>query len=172
MHHLIKNYMALIISFLVFLSSISMPDYPSSQIEVNGMRVVWKIAGKCIDFELSAPTSGWLAIGFNASEDLAGTYLIMACVELGKVKVVEYKTLAPGDYRPITDLGGKASVEILGGHEEGNATQVRFRIPQQVSDGFHKSLLPGSKWRLLVAYSREDDFKHHSMMRTNIAITL
>lgn len=164
--------MALVLLGVVLLSSVGISHDPPSQIEVNGMRVVWEIAGKSIDFELSAPTRGWLAIGFNASEDLEGTYLVMSCVEAGKVKVVEHKTLAPGDYRPITDLGGKASVEILGGNEQGNASQVHFRIPQQVSDGFHKSLLPGSKWRLLVAYSREDDFKHHSMMRTNIAITL
>lgn len=151
--------------------SLMLPEQRPS-LEVNGMKVKWVIKDKHIQFELSAPTKGWLAIGFNETEALPNTYLVMACVVHGKVMVVEHKTLAPGNYQPITALGGQASVVLLGGKEQDNATTVQFSIPQQVADGFHKRLLPGSKWHLLMAYSREDDFKHHSMMRSNIAITL
>jgi DOMON domain len=157
----------------VWLSALSAP-LPAQRppLEVNGMIVNWVIKDKYIEFQLSAPTTGWLAIGFNETDALPGTYLVMARVQQDVVQVVEHKTLAPGDYQPITVLGGQAAIMVLSGKEQGNATTVQFRISQQVADGFHKQLLPGSKWRLLVAYSREDDFKHHSMMRTNIAITL
>jgi DOMON domain len=154
------------------LSGLFLSDRSQHSIEVNGMKVHWSTVGRDIAFELSAPTTGWIAIGFNETESLAGTYLVMARVRAGVAAVVEYKTLAPGDYRPITALGGRASVVVIGGAEQGNSTSVRFRIPQLVTDGFHKQLLPSSKWRLLVAYSREDDFQHHSMMRTNVEINL
>ncbi len=161
------------IALAVWLSALS-TTLPTQRppLEINGMTVNWVIKDQHIEFQLSAPTTGWLAIGFNETDALPGTYLVMARVRQRVAQVVEHKTLTPGDYQPITALGGQASVVVLSGKEQGNITSVQFRIPQQVADGFHKQLLPGSKWRLLVAYSREDDFKHHSMMRTNIAITL
>jgi hypothetical protein len=141
-------------------------------ITVNGMSVQWAFHGDQIEFTLSAPSQGWLAIGFNESSALPGTYLVMGRVQDGAAEVVEHKTLAPGDYRPIYTLGGQASVSGVNGQETSAGTTVRFCLPQYVADGFHRKLSPGSRWSLLVAFSREDDFRHHSMMRTHLPVTL
>ena len=134
------------------------------------MKLQWEFVGEDIEFQIEAPSKGWLAIGFNETAALPGTYLLMASVENQVTKAVAYKIIAPGDYRPITTLGGKANLVILEGQEAQQQTTVRIQMPQFVNDGFHKKLIAGSTWTLLLAYSREDDFQHHSMMRTSLPI--
>jgi DOMON domain len=150
------------------------PGVPVSAgaVSAQGMSVRWAFSGDQVEFTLSAPTQGWLAIGFNESDALPGTYLVMGRVQAGKAEVVEHKTLAPGDYRPLHTLGGQASVSGVTGRETSSETVLRFCLPQWVADGLHRRLVPGSRWSLLLAYSREDDFQHHSMMRTHMPITL
>ena len=58
------------------------------------------------------------------------------------------------------------------GEENASGSRVSFRIPIHSLDGYHKNLLPGTSFHLLMAYSREDDFTHHSMMRTSVQITI
>ena len=141
-------------------------------VTAQGMTVTWQQVDGGWAITMTAPTQGWVAIGFNESEQLTGTYLIMGAVENGQAKVVEHRTLAPGDYRPITELGGRVSVSQVQGSENATGTQLGFWIPEQAADRLHKQLKPGSKWHLLLAYSAEDDFAHHSRMRTSIPIEL
>lgn len=173
MRHL---YLSILLLFTMLGACIS--NHPPKQNPIGGtiskncMKVSWQFEGDEILFELEAPSTGWLAIGFNETSALPETYLLMACIAKGKPKAREFKTISPGDYRPIVDLGGEASIKHVEGQESPQKTTIRVKIPQRVNDGFHKALTKGSKWSLLLAFSREDDFKHHSMMRTSISIVL
>lgn len=148
------------------------PQDSMKEVRKNNMRVSWKLEKEHIQIEIEAPTNGWVAIGFNETSSLAGTYLLMGRIQNGKAEVVEHFTEKPGSYKPITKYGIPNQVSSTSGDEKGNLTKLKFSIPISKSSKYHKQLSSGTKWNLLMAYSVDDDFQHHSIMRTSIEITL
>ena len=142
------------------------------QISKNGMTVKWEFKDDRVFFQMSAPTKGWLAIGFNDSEQLTGTYLLMGNVVSGNANVVEHYTRKPGDYLPISELGDRGEVGNIGGKETKLGTTLNFSVPIKSKSKFKKHLKSGTLFNLLMAYSREDDFQHHSVMRTALSVNL
>jgi hypothetical protein len=138
----------------------------------NGMTVTWYHQNERIYFGISAPTEGWVAIGFNFSDDIKGTYLLMGNVVDNKPNVVEHFTIRAGNYKPFTALAVPSEVQHLEGIENNRNTTLSFSVPEKANSKYQKDLLPGLKYVLHIAYSGEDDFQHHSMMRTTVTISL
>ncbi len=134
----------------------------------NGVMVNYTHHGNIISFDLSAPTTGWIAIGFNKRKGIAGSHLIMSRIVNGKPEVVEHYTISAGKYKPITDLGGKSAISNIKGEQDNGATNVSFDIVFSPIDQYHKDLSEGKEYYITLAYSQSDDFQHHSIMRTNI----
>lgn len=142
------------------------------KITKNGMTVNWQIEGERLRLTMSAPTRGWVAIGFNDREGLAGTNLIMGCVKEGKAEVSDRYIVASGDHRSIVGMGGTAATQLVSGRETGDSTTLEFTLPLRAPDRWHHDLKTGKIYYLLMAFSRDDDFAHHSMMRTSETISL
>lgn len=137
----------------------------------NSMEVCWTFSEDKIRFALKAPTTGWVGIGFNEQSELAGTYLLLARVANGKAEIVEHFVISPGDYISIESLGATPVAVLLSGVETSD-TEVTFAVPISPLHKYGKSLKEGMKYEMLIAFSREDDFQHHSTMRTSIEVTL
>ncbi len=145
---------------------------PMNQVEYQGMKVFWTFEGKDIRFQITAPTEGWVAIGFNTRDELKGTNLIMSQVVNDFPVLSDRYILVAGDHRQVQDLGGIAAATLVSGKETPMCTRIELVVPIKASDRFHHELLPGSSIHLLLAYSQEDDFDHHSLMRTSLKIQL
>ena len=143
-----------------------------NEISKNGMTVSWKIEGDVLQLSMKAPTDGWVAIGLNSVDELAGTNLIMGCVKDGNTSLSDRYILAPGKHQSIQDLGGTSAVKLISGQELASETSLEFTLPLHAPDQWHHELKPGKKYHLLLAFSRADDFEHHSMMRTAVEISL
>ena len=141
-------------------------------VKKNSMTVQWYYANDRIHLEMEAPTNGWVAIGFHEEASLADAYLIMGAVNEGRVVVEEHYTHQPGSYQSIQSLNGTNWIEMPDGDETNQKTRVAFSLPLRAPDQYRKSLQPGQTYHFTLAYSREDDFQHHSMMRTSLCITL
>lgn len=148
------------------------PQDSMKEVRKNNMTVCWKMEKEYIQVEMEAPTNGWIAIGFNETSSLKGTYLLMGRIRKGKAEVVEHYTEKLGNYKPIADLGVPNQVISISGHEKGNLTKLKFSIPISKSSKYHKQLSTETKWTLLLAYSVDDDFQHHSIMRTSMEIII
>jgi hypothetical protein len=165
--------MSKIINALVLLGSLSsFEPLQHTQIEKNGMKVQWAYIKDRIFFEVEAPTSGWLAIGFNTSSAIEGNYLIMGHVVKGITTVIEHFTISAGNYKSFNDLNVASSIENESGQENNNQSKIKFSLPVKANNPFAKHLVAGTNYTLLLAYSQEDDFLHHSIMRTTIDIKL
>lgn len=141
--------------------------------EKNGMLIRWKFGEQKVFFEISAPGSGWLGIGFNPSSGLSGTNLIMGAVlKDGSVRMSDRHIVAPGEHHSIEEMGGKSVLTDISGVQKGGLTKINFAMPRDFSDKYHFALSAAKRYHLLIAYSREDDFSHHSMMRTEIEINM
>lgn len=138
----------------------------------NNMEINWHHKGPNIHISMSAPTEGWVAIGFNPSPGIKGTYLLMGHIEEGKPDVVEHYTLSPGNYRTLESLECSPRVKNIRGSEKEGTSLLSFTIPTRVNSAYHQDLSEGNEYNLIIAYSREDDFQHHSMMRTSVRVEL
>lgn len=136
------------------------------------MMVNWHFDLNRIHFELNAPTDGWVAIGFNDQVGITDTYLLMGNVINNKPNVEEYFTLRPGDYQSLKSLGISNEVKNISGYENNNNTYLQFSLPINAQSKYQRDLSIGKNYVMLIAYSQEDDFQHHSIMRTSINVKL
>ena len=150
----------------------SKKDHSFSQIEKNGMKLRWKVEGENLICELSAPTKGWIAMGFNTQSGLSKTNLIMGAIRKGKAVVEDHHILSPGVHKKMEALGAKSLIHSISGKETTEGTRIQFSIPLNPKDSYHHHLKKGNTYYVLLAYSWEDDFDHHSAMRTEVEIIL
>ena len=165
-----KTSITLLIMFLHAASS-TQGQEPKKVLE-DGMAVSWHFDDTNIHFEMSAPTSGWVTIGFNEASGIKYSYLLMGNVVNGKAYVVEHFSQSPGNYSPIENLGGTVQVWNISGQEEKGSTTIEFTLPIGRPTAYQKELLKGKKYHMIMAYSVDDDFQHHSIMRTSVEIQL
>ncbi len=52
----------------------------TQSIGIEGMTVSWHFAEGFIDITATAPTRGWVAVGFNRRDEIVGTNLVMGAV--------------------------------------------------------------------------------------------
>jgi len=96
----------------------------------------------------------------------------MGRIKGGRPEVVEHYVEKPGLYKPISEYGVLNRVISVWGEESKKGTILRFSLPTFKTSKYHKELRSKSKWCLLIAYSRDDDFQHHSAMRSSVNIIL
>jgi hypothetical protein len=145
---------------------------PNREVEKNGMLMRWYYQHDSIHLEVRAPTRGWVTVGFNEKESMSGAYLLMGRVRNGRAEVVEHYTHSSGNYQPITTLGESSLISTVEGEELDHTTVIRYAIPIHPPTRYRKDLAPGNSYFMTLAFSREDDFQHHSMMRTSVNVTL
>jgi hypothetical protein len=169
-----KNLRTLIFLFLIGLINSNCMEAQEKMrtISQNGMKISWTYKNDRIFFEMEAQTDGWVAIGFNDQEGMAGTYLIMGNVINGKASVVEHYTISAGNYKKFSDLGANNSVKDVQGSENKQHTKLQFSLPIKSSTQYSKDLSHEKEYIFLLAFSQEDDFQHHSIMRTSEEIIL
>ncbi len=144
----------------------------SKSINKNGMTVSWSFNDERICFEMTAPTKGWIAIGFNESHELTNTYLIMGVVNNGKTTVKEHHVFEPGDYQSFVAIDEPESIYNVSGQQTNTQTTIKFTLPISSFFQYTKQLKQGAAFNMLLAYSLEKDFQHHSIMRTSINVKL
>ena len=81
-------------------------------ISKNKMTVKWHHENEHVYFEMSAPTTGWVTIGFNTNSSLVGSTLLMGNVINGKTSVLEHYTIDLGNYKPIEKLGATSEMDV------------------------------------------------------------
>ncbi len=138
-------------------------DY-GNLVEQGGVVFAWRIEDGVLHGMMEAPTTGWVAVGFNDVPQLRGTRLIMGAID-GRVVVEEHRALVPDHVRTAIVPGATGS-------EQGGRSTLVFAIPLDPGRPGEVVLKPGMSVHLTLAYSRSDDFFHHSSMRTAVGVTL
>ncbi|HPO50127.1 MAG TPA: DOMON domain-containing protein [Spirochaetota bacterium] len=129
-----------------------------SLVETKGIKFAWKTNGDNLDVILSAPTTGWISVGFDPSNKMKDADYVLVCVENGVAKARDDFGTSNLGHKSDVELGGKDDVTNLEGFEKDNYTEVKFSIPLDGGDKFDKKLTPG-KHTILLAYSKKDGFK-------------
>ena len=159
----IKSFLALFTYFVV-VSSL----YGQQRVEASGILFEYGVEGKLLKCSLSAPTKGWVGVGFNSKNSIVGSDLLLFNIVDGKVSSTDLYVKGVGNPIKDTDNGGVHSIVVQGGNESNSVTEVHFTIPmdsKDANDFVH--ILEKEAW-LILAYSISDDFKHHSRIRKHL----
>lgn len=138
---------------------------------VSGISFTYTLTGTNLECTLTAPTHGWVGVGFNRKNTIVGSDLLLFHVVDGKTTSTDMYVKRLGN--PVKDslLGGRNSISVLDGTEGKHGTTIRFSIPLNSGDPNDFVHEIGKEFWLILAYSVDDDFSHHSRVRKHISFT-
>ena len=142
----------------------------------GGIKLTWQPEGPNLHVTLKAPTTGWVAVGFDPDPNLGmnGANLILGYVAGGVVFVRDDFGISPNSHDADTNLGGRNDVTNPRGEEKGASTEISFTIPLDSGDPYDKALVVGRTYRVLLARGPDgaDDLsiKHEVRAAANIIL--
>ncbi len=158
--------------FCIYLFLINPNPQASSSIQKNGMQFSWEFQGEYMLCEISSPGKGWISVGFNEINEIVGSNLIIGAAEKDHFKMSDRYVVDFGQHESVLSLGVNEALinrEVI---ENNDGTKMKFKIKRNSNDDYHLTLKKGSEIYVWMAYSREDDFLHHSTMRTSVKLKL
>lgn len=137
-------------------------------ITVDGIDLTWKPEGQNLHVTVKAPTTGWVAVGFDPSVGMMDANLILGYVAGGTVTTRDDFGTSVNSHDADINLGGIDNVANPAGTEEAGTTEVRFTIPLDSGDAYDRKLVVGQTYRVLLAYGPNgaDDFAIQHTVRT------
>lgn len=122
--------------------SFSVEDYSMS----------WKWNESSIEITASAPTTGWVSVGFEPTSAMKDADMIIGYVSEGEVFIRDDWGDDYTSHRPDSELGGEDNVTVLDGFEEEGRTEISFSIPLSSGDDYDKVLTAGQEYKVILAY--------------------
>lgn len=162
----------IVIVFLLTLPIISAMDNVDKKVDLKNFSVSWVVLENEIEFTLRAKTTGWIAIGFEPTKMMKDADIIIAYVKDGELTIEDQYANGLTSHKPDTTLKGTDDVVGIEGIEKDGYTTVKFRIPQNSKDKFDKKLIPGKKYKIILAYGKKDNFKSIHSYKTSTEIKL
>ncbi len=141
------------------------------EIELDGTRLrFWHSDGR-LHARFSAPTDGWVAVGFNNDRRLKETRFVIGALRNGRFHAEEHIAVVP-THPTVQSLGLEAGLSDVLGKVTSDQATMAFSLPHVFSDTPNPRLTPGTSSYLMLAWSHETDFEHHSAWRRHIAVVL
>jgi hypothetical protein len=164
----------LVISCMAFVlgSTVYAASY-DHEITAQKMTFAWKIDGPSLAIRLSAPTKGWVGIGFNPSKEMKDAKYVLGYVQDGKTMISDEFGTGDTKHDAVESLGGKSDVILVGGAEEGGITTIEFIIPLVSTDTKGGTINPTAETTVLLAYGPDtDSFKVRHKFRSKMRVNL
>jgi hypothetical protein len=130
-----------------------------------GVTFKWKVNGANLDCKLSAPTTGWVAVGFNNKPYMDGANIIIGYVTGGTTAVIS-DCKGSGHTHPVDTID---NITNKAGTDDGTTTQLTFTIPMaDDANGQDFALTQdGIYWLIMTNGSNNDDTTTATVMPAN-----
>lgn len=157
---------------LVLVGHAPAADYQHS-LKVDQMNFSWSVNADSLAVRLSAPTTGWVAIGFNPTEMMKDANIVIGCVKDGKAELSDDFGSGPTTHMPDDKRGGANNVTLVDGSEAGNITTLEFSIPLNSGDANDGVINPAADTKVMLAYGPDrDSFKMKHQFAKTITVNL
>lgn len=137
----------------------------------DDVKFSWRHHHNTLIGSLSAPTSGWLAVGFNELPGLRNTRFIIAVTSISPITAEEHLASVP-DHKNVTELGLEPALQTAHGSYIDGRSHLEFQMSHKFADRPALSLAPGSRVQVMLAWSQATAFDHHSAWRKHFPLTL
>ncbi|MFT5699104.1 MAG: hypothetical protein ACI8ZB_001961 [Desulforhopalus sp.] len=133
----------------------------------------WSVAGDQLAVKLSAPTTSWVAVGFNPSKKMKDANIIIGYVKEGKVKISDEFGTAATQHKSDKKVGGIDQVTVVSGTEEGGVTTIEFTIPLNSGDAKDGVIDPAADTTIILAHGEgRDSFKVKHKVHATLVVNL
>lgn len=165
--------MVCVLMLSLFLTvSASSAEYQHS-LDVQKMTFSWSVNSDQLAVKLSAPTTSWVAVGFNPSSKMKDADIIIGYVKKGKVTISDDFGIAATQHKGDSKVGGQDNVTVVGGSEEGNVTTIEFSIPLNSGDDKDSVIDPNGDTVVILAYGEgRDSFRVKHKVAETVTVNL
>lgn len=160
--------------FIILILTISQFAFTGDfkEVEDSEISFKWKVEGENLQIILSAPTEGWIAVGFNPSKVMKDADYKLAYVQGGNTVMQDHFGTGLFGHKIDTDIGGSSNFELISGRESGGMTTVEFTMPLNSGDEYDTILQEGDEVKVLLAYGSRDDLSRKHKKRASVIIEL
>ncbi len=150
-------------------------DFETEIKEENGFKVIekadirmkWRMEEEWIRIHLTAPTNGWIAVGFSPKTGMKDANIIIGFVnEDGDIEIEDHYGSDTFSHRKDTSADGRRDVIVIGGEEKEESTEIRFRIPLDSGDIRDVPLEAGKSTTIILSYGETDNINQQHVVRT------
>ncbi len=124
-------------------------------VTIRDMEVRWQVDGDYMHFEVTAPTTGWVSVGFNPTSAMRDADIVIGYVEGGVLTISDEFGTGRTSHRPDEELGGTDHITNASGEVQDGVTTIRFTKPIDSGDEYDVPLTPGETHRIIVAHGRD-----------------
>lgn len=142
-----------------------------STIKIDDVTFLWRHTDGTLQCQVSAPTQGWFAAGFNDSEGLDKAWIVIGHVTEPITRVEEH-IATPPTHRTVQSLGLQPAIIEFSGLYSAGYSVLNFTVLHKINGRPELDLKRGNSLYLMLAWSYESDFEHHCAWRKHIAIIL
>ncbi|MFA6682094.1 MAG: DOMON domain-containing protein [Sphaerochaeta sp.] len=158
---------------LVCICSLSSPLFAGNTAEfAKDWSVSWVFKAESIEFTMSAPTTGWISLGFNPTRWMKDADYILAYVENGQIYISDEFGTGITSHKSDVSLGGKESAKAISFVEEAKKTTITFSLPLNSGDQYDTVFVEGEECKVLAVYATSKNFKSKHKKRSSIDIIL
>lgn len=125
----------------------------------------WRFLEQEVEFTVSAPTTGWVAIGFNPSRMMKDAHYILGYVSEGKLYLRDDFGTGNTSHASDASLGGSDDVRPVSGSEENGVTTITFAVPRDAQDAYDIDFIQGETYKVLLAYGGANADNYTGMHR-------
>jgi len=158
---------------LIFLCLLTSPLFAENTEEfAKDWSFSWVFKAESIEFTMSAPTTGWISLGFNPTKRMKDADYILAYVKDGKVYISDEYGTGNTSHASDVSLGGKESAKAISFVEESRRTSITFSLPLNSGDRYDTVFVEGEKCKVLGAYGTSKNFSSRHRKREATEVTL
>ncbi|MBT3274372.1 MAG: DOMON domain-containing protein [Spirochaetales bacterium] len=155
--------------------SMVLPGYSQAGNDSHSFDFQWQVDGDSLNVQIMAPTTGWIALGFDPSNKMADANILIGYVADGKAFLRDDYGIGQVKHGPDTAEGGEENFSNLDGGEADGGTMLSFTIMLDSGDAYDKVLEEGKTYKIIYAYgpNGKDDFgSYHTKTRGSFEVTL
>ncbi|MCA1792428.1 MAG: DOMON domain-containing protein [Desulfotignum sp.] len=141
---------------VIFSGNLFAAEY-AHKLETKNMSVSWTLEGEQIHLQLSAQTTGWVAIGIDPEDAMGGADIIIGAVKNGKVRIEDHYADSKRGHSPDEKLGGQNHVIHPEGSETDGVTTISFSLSASAAEQWDKPIHTDKMTRVMVAYGTGRD---------------
>jgi len=127
-------------------------------VTASGITLEFKIEGDNLHCKLSASTTGWVAVGFNPSQQMKDANFIIGYVDNGSGYIRDDFGVSNTVHEADINLGGSEDITLLSSSEAEGITRLEFNLPLDSGDSYDRTMEAGQSYPLILAKGSSDDF--------------
>jgi hypothetical protein len=146
----------------------------SNEISMDGFTLRWEVDSTDLHITMSAPTTGWISVGFDPTAGMKDANMIIGFVKDDSVFVRDDYGTSPTSHEADEQGDGTDDISNKAGSETDGRTEISFSIPLVSGDQRDRVLKTGETYTTLLAYGGNgaDDFTSYHKKRIVTSIPI